>query len=70
MERVWLSLALLDGGLVGEAVEELEGAEAGFHLVRRRDGRRNVGGHLVGLGCSGCDEGGGHHRVEECGFHH
>src|SRR5262249_41153618 len=40
----------LDGGLVGEAVEELERPDAGFHRVRPRDGPRNVGGHFH-LGC-------------------
>ena len=34
----------LDGCLVGQAVEELQRADAGFHRVRRRDRRRNLGG--------------------------
>jgi hypothetical protein len=34
------------GGLVGKTVDEIECSDAGFHLVRRREGRRNVGGHF------------------------
>ena len=34
---------LLDGSLVGQAVVELQGPDAGLHRVGRRDRRRNIG---------------------------
>src|SRR5215472_7065399 len=47
----------VDGVLVGETVEEFERPYSGLYGVRRRDGRRNVGGHFQTRRCARTDRG-------------
>jgi hypothetical protein len=75
--EIEIVIDFLNGGIVGKAVGELERAEPGLHLVRRRDGRRNFGTHLH-LWCGlrvrgGCGQRANKRSGEEgwyaCGFH-
>ncbi len=50
--KVQVVIKLLGAGLVRDAIEEIEGADAGLNLVRAGDARRYGGGHLI-LGCRG-----------------
>gem|GEM_PF-4334928 len=69
---------LLDGGVVREAVEELQRAQPGFDGIRRGDRRRNVRRHLhlrrgLRRGRGGerqrTNEGGGEERLDVFCFH-
>ena len=76
--KIEVVIHLVNRGIVREAVEEVERAEAGFHLVGRYYRRRHVGGHLVfgwhGLRvcareCQHANKRGGEKVLFECGFH-